>query len=63
MSTEVKQQFNACRMRFQQIQALTIAVQFAANHDAEFVVSDACTGLLTLFQLLMSDLDALEVAL
>jgi len=46
----------------QKTQALLIAVQFAANHDAEFDVPDALAGIILLVQQLLANLDQLELA-
>ena len=48
--------------RLQKTHALLIAVQFAANHDAEFDVSDALAVIVALIDESLAGLDRLEVS-
>jgi hypothetical protein len=48
--------------RLQKTQAVLIAVQFAANHEAEFDVSDALAVIVTLVDNSLAGLDRLEAA-
>jgi hypothetical protein len=48
--------------RLQKTQALLIAVQFAANHEAEFDVSDALAVVVTLINDSLAGLDRLEAS-
>jgi hypothetical protein len=48
--------------RLQKIQALLLAVQFAANHEAEFDVADALAAIAALVDESLSGLDRLEAA-
>ncbi len=54
ISTEIR--------RLQKTHALLIAIQFAANHEAEFDVSDALAAILVLVEESLAGLDRLEVA-
>lgn len=48
--------------RLQKTQALLIAVQFAANYEAEFDVSDALAVIVALIDDSLASLDRLEAA-
>lgn len=48
--------------RLQKTHALLVAVQFAANHDAEFDVSDALAVIVALIDDSLAGLDRLEVS-
>ena len=48
--------------RLQKTQAVLIAVQFAANHDAEFDVSDALAVIVALIDDSLAGLDRLEAS-
>jgi hypothetical protein len=46
---------------WQKIEALMVALEFAANHEAEFDVSDGLAGVITLIGQSLTALDTLEV--
>ena len=52
----------SCIRRLQKTYAVLVAVQFAANHDAEFDVSDALAVIVALVDVTLDDLDVLEVS-
>lgn len=60
---ELKGLFTDEIRRLQKAKALLIAVQFAANHEAEFDVSDALAAILPLIEQCLKGLDRLEPAL
>ena len=53
---------NGCIRHLQKTRALLVAVQFAANHEAEFDVSDALAVIVALVDAALNDLDRLEAA-
>lgn len=53
---------NDCIRRLQKTYAVLVAVQFAANHEAEFDVSDALAVIVALVDETLDDLDLLEVS-
>lgn len=53
---------NECIRRLQKTHAVLVAVQFAANHEAEFDVSDALAMIVALVDDTLDDLDLLEVS-
>lgn len=52
----------SCIRQLQKTYAVLVAVQFAANHDAEFDVSDALAVIVALVDVTLDDLDVLEVS-
>jgi hypothetical protein len=55
-----KQSFDQCVRDLQKIEALLIAVQYAANYDVEFDVADALLSILGQTEKLLLALDQLE---
>lgn len=48
--------------QLQKINALMIAVQYAANHEAEFDASDAMVAIIILIEQTLTELDQVEAA-
>lgn len=62
MNAKAKSDVTDCIRRLQKINALMIAVQYAANHDAEFDVSDAMAAIIMIIEHMLTELDALEAS-
>jgi hypothetical protein len=61
MTTD-RSDLNDCMRHLQKTRALLVAVQFAANHEAEFDVSDALAVIVAVVDDALDDLDLLEVS-
>jgi hypothetical protein len=61
MTTD-RSELNNCMRHLQKTRAVLVAVQFAANHDADFDVSDALAVVVALLDESLADLDRLEAS-
>ena len=59
--SELKAFLDQQNRAWQKIEALMVALEFAANHEAEFDVSDGLAGVITLIGQSLTALDTLEV--